>query len=177
MSSRFLTGSRRRSEARRAATCPMTVLAIAVVSPLASAGAEERPPPASLIARGLAHAGLGTPSVSERVLAAARWLPQLRLRTIVERGDGTGLTRASTTVLGELAWPLGRTPVGDAVAAERDARQRSAARQRLVDRISEAWQRRQHAEELADDVAARLAEDEADAELDALVGDDAGDAP
>lgn len=172
MSSRSLTGSRRRSEARRAATCPMIVFAIAAVSPLASAGAQERPPPASLIDRGLRHAGLAEPNVSAQALAAARWLPELRLTAIVERGDGSGLTRASTTVLGQLSWPLGRTGVADTLAAERDARWRSQARERLADRIAEAWQRRRHAEELADDLAARLAEDEADAELEAIVGED-----
>ena len=172
MTSPFLTGSRRRRDAGRAATCPMIVLSIAAVSPLASAGAEERPPPASLIERGLRHAGLSAPSLSERVLAAARWLPRLRLGAVVERGDGTGLTRASTIVFGELSWPLPLRSAGDTLAAERATRQRSAERERLIDRISEAWQRRQHADDLADDIAARLAEDEADAELEAIVGED-----
>ena len=168
-----LTGSRRKRDAGRTAICTMSVLAIAAVSPPASTGAQERPPPASLMRRALAHAALDRPSVSERVLAAARWIPQLRLGGIVERGQQlTGASVASTFVYGELAWPLSRTPTGDAIAAERDRRWQSAERQRLIDRVTDAWQRRQHASEMADEVAARLAEDEADAELEALTGDE-----
>lgn len=172
---RSLTGSRRKRDAGRTAICTMTVIAIAAVSPSASTGAEERPPPASLIERALAHAALDRPSVSERVLAAARWIPQLRLGVTVERGQPlSGTSVASAFVYGVLAWPLSRTATGDAIAAERELRLRATARQRLIDRVSEAWQRRQHASELTDEVAARLAEDEADAELDALVGDEDG---
>jgi hypothetical protein len=153
----------------------MITFALAAVSPVASSTADERSPPASLIARGLRHAGLHRPSVSERVLAAARWVPALGVGVAVERDAATTRSFAATRVYGQLAWPLGRAPTGDTIAAERDLRWRAAARDRLIDRISEAWQRRQHAAEIADDIAARLSEDEADAEIEALVG--AEDAP
>jgi hypothetical protein len=153
----------------------MTVLAIVVVSPQASARADERAPP-SLIELGIRARLPGTES-SERAVAAASFLPELRLRAIFEYGAWPGRSFATTTVLGELAWPLGRTPAGDAIAGEQARRQRASARETLVARIATAWHERRRAEEAADDVAAELAAEQADAELDALVGLDDEDAP
>ncbi|HEX9100770.1 MAG TPA: hypothetical protein VF997_01135 [Polyangia bacterium] len=108
-------------------------------------------------------------------MAAAPWIPDLRLRALVEHGALPGRNRLDTVVWGELVWPLGRTPAADAIAAARDRRWRSAARDSLVERIAAAWHARSLVDDIADDVAARLAEEEADATLDALVGDE--DAP
>jgi len=171
MRSAFLTGSPRRTDDRRAATWLMTVISIAVVSPTA-AHADERVPP-SLIDRALRNDSPGAPP-SDRAIAAAEWIPELRLRAVVERGYLPTRSRLDALFFGELIWPLGRTPVGDNIEAARDRRQRSAARDSLVERISAAWHARSVADDAADDVAARLAEEEADATLDALAGDEAG---
>jgi hypothetical protein len=114
-------------------------------------------------------------SASDRAIAAAQWIPELRLRALVAEGALPGRHRLDTTFFGELVWPLGRTPVGDLIAAARDRRQRSAARDSLVERIADAWHARALADDAADEVTARLAEEEADATLDALDG--AGDTP
>ena len=175
MPSAFLTGSQRTKDDRRAANCLMTVLAIAVVSPPAPARADEPAPP-SLIERGLRHAFPDTP-VSDRSIAASGWIPELRLKAVVEQGAWPGVSRVETIVFGVMAWPLGRNPVGDTFAGARDRRQRSAARDSLVERIAAAWHKRTLADDAKDDIAAQLAEEEADATIDALVGDDAEDGP
>jgi hypothetical protein len=171
MRSAFLTGSRRRIDDRRAATWLMTVISIAVVSP-AAARADERVPP-SLIERALRNDSPGQPP-SDRALAAAPWIPELRVKAVVEHGTLPGRSRLDALVFGELIWPLGRTPVGDNIAAAEQRRQRAIARDSLVERIAAAWHARSLADDAADDVAARLAEEEADATLEALVGDEAG---
>jgi hypothetical protein len=153
----------------------MTVLSIAAASPSASARADERPPP-SLIERALRNGSPGEPA-SERSLAAAPWIPELKLRAVFERGMLPGRSRLDTVFLGQLAWPFGRRPVEDAVAAARDRRERAATREQLVGQIAAAWHARRMASELADDVAAELAEEEADATLDALSGAVGGDEP
>jgi hypothetical protein len=151
----------------------MTVLSIVVVSPSAAARADERVPP-SLIERALRN-DLPWEPPSDRALAVAPFIPELRLKAVVEHGVLPGRSRVDTIVFGELAWPLGRTPVGDNIAAARERRQRSAARESLVERIAAAWHARTLADDAADDVAARLAEEESEATLDALAGD--GDGP
>jgi hypothetical protein len=171
MRSAFLTGSRRRIDDRRAATWLMTVISIAVVSP-AAARADERVPP-SLIERALRNDSPSQPP-SDRALAAAPWIPELRVKAVVEHGTLPGRSRLDALVFGELIWPLGRTPVGDNIAAAEQRRQRAIARDSLVERIAAAWHARSLADDAADDVAARLAEEEADATLEALVGDEAG---
>lgn len=172
MRSAFLTGSRRRTDDRRAATWLMTVISIAGGSISTAARADERVPP-SLIERALRNDSPGTPP-SDRAIAAAPWIPELRLRAVVEHGAIPMRSRVDTLLFGELIWPLGRTPVGDSVEAARARRQRSEARDSLVERIAAAWHARSVADDAADDVAARLAEEEADATLDALAGDEAG---
>jgi hypothetical protein len=158
----FLTELWRTADDRRAATCLMTVFAIAVVSPSASARADERAPPAaSLIDRGL----------------AASFVPQLRLGAAVERSHWQGRSAVDTIVYGELVWPLGRAPAGHAIAASREGQQRAAARETLVERIAAAWHKRRQADDLADEIAARLAHEEADAEIEALTGDATEDEP
>ncbi len=173
MRSPFLTGSRPTADDRRAATWLMTVFSIAAVATSAPARADE-PVPASLIERALRNDSPGTPP-SDRALAVAQWIPELRLRALVEHGVLPGRSRVDTIVWGELVWPLGRTPVGDAIAAAQERRQRSTARDSLVERITAAWHARALADDAADEVAARLAEEEADATLEALAGDE--DAP
>jgi hypothetical protein len=153
----------------------MTVLAIVVATPPAPAKADEGPPP-SLIERGLRSAIPGA-SASDRAIAASAWIPELRLKAVVEHSVLPGRSRVDTIVFGELAWPLGRSPVGDTLAGARDRRQRSATRDSLVERIAAAWHARTLADDAADDLAARLAEEEADATLDALDGDGAEDGP
>jgi hypothetical protein len=150
----------------------MSVFSIAVVSLSTSARADERVPP-SLIERALRNESPGKPA-SDRAVAAAAWIPQLRLRAVVTENALPGRNRVETIMFGELAWPLGRTPVGDSIAAAQDRRQRSISRDALVERIAAAWHARTRADDAADDVAARLAEEEADATIDALVGDGAG---
>jgi hypothetical protein len=172
MRSASLTGSPSATENRRAATWLMTVFSILAVPPSSVARADEPVPP-SLIERALRNDSPGRPP-SDRALAAAQWIPQLRLKAIVSEHALSGQSRVETIVFGELAWPLGRTPVGDRVAAAEDKRQRSAARDALVDRIAAAWHARTLAENAADTVTARLAEEEADATIDALAGDEAG---
>ena len=175
MRSPFLTGSRARKDDRRAATWLMTVFSIAAAIPPVPAQADERVPP-TLIERALQDDVPGRPP-SERAIAISTWLPDLRIRAILDEGAWPGTSRLETTLLGELAWPLGRkAPVRDAVAGARDRRQRSAARESLVERIAAAWHARTIAD-AGDPVAARLAEEEADATIDALVGDGAEDAP
>ena len=170
----FLTGSWRTSDDRWAATWLMTVLSIAA-TPSLSARAEERPPP-SLIERALRLDSPGKPA-SERALAAAPWIPELRLRAVFQHETLTSGHQLETTVLAELRWPFGRKPVADAMAVARDRRERSAARDELVAKIAAAWHARRLAGDAADDVAAELAEEEADATLDALTGDALGDGP
>jgi hypothetical protein len=172
----FLTGSRRTTDDRRAATCLMTVLATVVAVPRESARADERAPPSLIIERGLCAAIPGR-AASDRAIAASAWIPELRLKAIVEHTLLPGRSRVDTIVFGELAWPLGRSPTGDTIAGARDRRQRSAARDSLVERIAAAWHARTLADDAADDVAARLAEEEADATLDALDGDGAEEGP
>lgn len=172
MRSRFLTGLCRAKDHRRAATCLMTVLAIAPGSPHMSAHAEEREVPASLIQRGLLRAGLCDGTVSDGAIAAAQWLPELRLGARFRHRTMPWGFAAETLVFGELAWPLGRTPVGDAIRGVREGRQRSDARDSLVERIASAWHKRQQAAQVTDEIAARLDGDEADAELEALTGED-----
>src|SRR6266576_805738 len=94
MKSRFLTRSRRTTDDRRAATCLMTVLASVVAAPPARAGADERAPP-SLIERGLRSAIPGAP-VSDRAIAASAWIPQLRLKAVVEHSVLPGRSRVDT---------------------------------------------------------------------------------
>jgi hypothetical protein len=149
----------------------MIVISIAVVSPTA-ARADERVSP-SLMERALRNQSPGAPP-SDRAIAAAEWIPELRLRAIVEQGFLPTRSRVDALFFGELIWPLGRTPVGDNIEAARERRQRSAARDSLVERIAAAWHARSVADDAADDVAAQLAEEEADATLDALAGDEAG---
>jgi hypothetical protein len=97
-------------------------------------------------------------------------VPVLRVHAIVERTPSlTGYQ--STQIVGELAWPLGRTPALDAIAEARTQRQLSVGRERLLDHIADVWRRRQHARDQQDDVSRRLAADETQAELDALTGD------
>jgi hypothetical protein len=175
MRSAFLTGSRRTTDDRRAATCLMTVLAIVAATPPASAKADERAPP-SLIARGLRNAIPGA-AVSDRAIAASAWIPELRLQAIVEHSVLPTQRRVETIVFGALAWPLGRSPAGDTLAGAHERRQRAKKRDALVERIAAAWHARTLADDADDDVAARLAEEEADATLDAIVGDDAEDGP
>ena len=165
----FLTGSRPTNDDRRAATWLMTVFTIVAPSAAAPARADEPVPP-SLIARALRNDSPGAPA-SETAANVAPWIPQLRLRAIVTQGEWPDRGRVDTTVLGELAWPLGRSPAADAVAAARDRRERSAARDDLVERIAAAWRARRVAQD-ADDVDAELDAEEAQATLDALVGDD-----
>jgi hypothetical protein len=149
----------------------MTVISIAMVSPTA-ARADERVPP-SLMERALRNDSPGVPP-SDRAIAAAEWIPELRLRAVVEQGFLPTRSRVDALFFGELIWPLGRAPVGDNIEAARDRRQRSVSRDSLVERIAAAWHARSVADDAADDVAARLAEEEADATLDALAGDEAG---
>jgi len=172
MRSAFLTGSQARTDDRRAATWLMTVLSILAV-PLSTPARADEPVPPSLIERALRNDSPGRPP-SDRALALAQWIPQLRLKAVVSERALSGQRRVETIVFGELAWPLGRTPVGDRVAAAEARRQRSAARDALVERIAAAWHARVLADNAADDVSARLAEEEADATLDALAGDEAG---
>ncbi|MCA1663950.1 MAG: hypothetical protein LC659_06745 [Myxococcales bacterium] len=146
----------------------MTVISIVVVWPT-SARADQALPP-SLIERALRNDSPGAPP-SDRAIAAAEWIPELRLRALIERADLPTRRRVDALFFGELIWPLGRAPVGDNIEAARDRRQRSAARDSLVERIAAAWHARSLVDDAADDVAARLAEEEADATLDALTGD------
>ena len=96
---------------------------------------------------------------------------------MVEQRRWPGRSAVDTIVFGELAWPLGRTAAADAIAAARERRRHAVGCDRLVERIAAAWHHRQRANDLDDAIAARLAEDEADAELAALTGDDAEDEP
>lgn len=170
MESPFLTGSPPKTDDRRAATWLMTVLSILMAIHSTAARADDRIPP-SLIERALGNDSPGRPA-SDRAAAAASWIPELRLRAMVTRGEWPRRSRLDTSVVGELAWPLGRSPRADATAAARDRRQRSIARDSLVERIAAAWRARRIATENTDDVEGRLAAEEADATLDALAGDD-----
>ncbi|HEY2747120.1 MAG TPA: hypothetical protein VGL86_21000 [Polyangia bacterium] len=157
----------------------MTVFSIAALSPSAPARADERTPPSlppSLIERALRFDSPGA-LTSERALAVSPWIPRLKLRFVVEHGALAGRNRLDTSFFGELAWPFGRRPIDDAVAVARERREWAAARDRLVESIAAAWHARRVAAEHADDVAAELAAEEADATLDALTGDALGDQP
>jgi hypothetical protein len=170
----FLTRLRRSTDDRRAATCLMTVVSL-LVSPLALAQGDERAPsasaaPSSLIERALQPLSEG--SVSERAMAAATLIPELRLRAMFSDATWTGYHQFNATIVGELAWPLGRTPVGAAVDEARVRRQRSAERKSVVDQIAASWRERRRAEEMGDDIAAELAAEEADADAEALTEDE-----
>jgi hypothetical protein len=147
----------------------MTVFSI-LAAPLSTPARADEPVPPSLIERALRNDSPGRPP-SDRALAVAQWIPQLRLKAVVSEHALPRQSRVETIVFGELAWPLGRTPVGDRIAAADAKRQRSAARDALVERIAAAWHARTLAENAADAVSARLAEEEADATVDALTGE------
>ena len=166
----FLTGSRPTTDDRRAATWLMTVFTIVAASPSAPARADE-PVPSSLMVRALRNDNPGRPA-SERAASVAPFIPQLRLRAVVAQGQWPGRSRVETTLVGELAWPLGRTASTDAVTAAGDRRQRSAARDSTVEALAAAWHARLAADDVTDDLEAELAAEEADATIDALVGDD-----
>ena len=166
MRSRFLTVSQARRENRR--TAIWMSLSIAVMAHSKSAWADE-PAPASLMTRALRYNGFDRPSRGG-ALTASQWMPQLRVHALVERTPGR-LGFNGTQLWGELAWPLGRTPISDAVAEGQSRRQTSAARQRLLDHIAEVWRRRLHARDHADDIERELATQESQAELDVLTGD------
>lgn len=171
MEKAFLTEARNRREDRRTATCLMTVLSIAAMSSWRSARAEEPAAPQPLIARALHYAGLDRePAIDSGVLAAARWLPELRIGASVARARLPTGAKDETVVFGALSWPLDPTAVGAAADELRNDRWRLAARSDLVDRISRAWHRRTDADRLGDEVAAELDLEEADAEIDALTG-------
>lgn len=166
MRSRSLTVLRTRRDHRRTAIWMSLSLAVMVQS---LPGWADEPPPTSLMTRALHYNGYDEPCRSG-ALAAAQWMPVLRVHATIERTPGaTGYD--ATKVYAELAWPLGRTPVGDAVADEQSRRQSSAGRQRLLDHIAEVWRRRQHARDHRADLDRRLATEEAQAELDVLTGD------
>src|SRR4051794_24360928 len=126
----FLTGSRRRTDDRRAATWLMIVISIAGISPTAAHGDEPVPP--SLIERALRNDSPGA-TPSDHAIAAAEWIPELRLRAVVEHGSMPTRSRFDALFFGELMWPLGRTAVGDHIEAARYRRQRSASRDALVE--------------------------------------------
>jgi hypothetical protein len=167
MFDRFLTESPNRRDDRRTAIL-MLVLSQVVVATSAAARADEPAAAPPLMERALAARGLDPPPVARAV--AARWLPTLTLAAAVEQSAGAGVGD-QITVLGSLSWPFddGR-PSGIGLEHERLRRTSASRRQRLVERIAEAWQRRLQAETLADDVEATLSADEADAELDVLTG-------
>jgi hypothetical protein len=151
----------------------MIVMMLAAAFCSASARADEDVAPPSLIGRALRLRAYEDQDRT-RAAAIAPWIPQLRVHAIVERAAGS-LGHDNTIVMGELAWPLGRSATGDLVLANRARRQASAERQRLLDRIGDAWHRRRQASDREDDLAATLDLEEADAELDAITGRDAGD--
>ncbi|MDB4965860.1 MAG: hypothetical protein JWN44_1549 [Myxococcales bacterium] len=150
MKSRSLTGSRPKADDRRATTRLMTVFVSLVMSPLAPARADEHRSRASLIDRAV----------------AARWLPQLTLGASVSQASWSRHAAGDTLVYAALGWPLD-TPSAT-VPALRERRTREVERESRTARLADAWHRRRVAEETADDVAARLALEEADAEIDAL---------
>ena len=166
MRSGFLTTLRLRRENRR--TAIWMSLTIAVMAGSQSARADE-PAPASLMTRALRYNGYDE-ATRGRALEAAPWLPVLRVHAVVERTPSL-YGYQSTQIMGELAWPLGRTPALDAIAEAQTRRLASVGRQRLLDHIADVWRRRQHARDQRDDVSRRLAAEETQAELDALTGD------
>lgn len=178
MTKAFLTESRRKRDDRRTATCLMTLLSIAVMSPLAPARADEPAPPASLIARALRYAGLDRDEAAgSGALAASRWLPQVHVGAAITRAQLPAGAHDETEVWGALTWPLDPTAVGAARDELRNDRWRLAARSDLVDRLAATWHRRTQADRIGDEVAAELELEEADAEIDALTGDALEDQP
>jgi hypothetical protein len=128
--------------------------------------------------RALRHAGLrGDPAVSSGALAAARWLPEVRVGAAVTRAQLPTGSRDETEIYGLLTWPLGRGTVGAARDELRNDRWRVTAKTDLLDRITATWHRRAQADRIGDEVAAELELEEADAELDALTGDALEDQP
>lgn len=171
MADAFLTRCQARNDDRRTATL-MLAMVLALATGVRSARADDDVAPPSLISRALR---LRRCEDQDRSAAAAtaHWLPRLRVRAIVERSGGP-LSHDNTMVLGELAWPLGRGVTGDAVMADRTRRLTSADRERLVDRIADAWRRRRQLGDARDELDATLDAEEAEAELDALTGRDEG---
>jgi hypothetical protein len=155
----------------------MTAISIVVVSPLAPARADEREPPASLIDRALANAGLCPTPPLDGVRAAAQWIPELRLGAVLTRARLPWGSLDETVVYGALSWPLDRSPVGAAIDEARVDRQRTRRREDLVERIAATWHRREQAYRIEDDIDAELTAEEADAELDALTGSAVEDEP
>jgi hypothetical protein len=166
MSMPFLTSSGSPGNDRRTATCLMTAFTIVAFYP-SGARADERTPPRSLIERALQRSGYCDPPRSGQALTYARFIPELRLRGIVQQSQQPTRASVENIAMAELAWPLERSSALDVTTAARDVRQRAAARESLVSRIVETWHQREQALDRADDIAA----DEADAELDALTGE------
>jgi hypothetical protein len=144
----------------------MTVLMIAAMSPV-RVHADESAPPPSLIERALQRSGYCDPPRHSHAFTYARFIPELRLRGIVQQLQQPRLASVENIGMAELAWPLDRSPALEATAAARELRQWTQARESLLSRIVEAWRQREQARDRADDLAA----DEAEAELDALTGE------
>ena len=156
----------------------MTVLFMAAL-PSASARADDRPPPSlspSLIDRAVRADSPGM-TASERAFAAAPWIPQLRLGALVEHGDSAAAGRVNTVFYGALMWPLGRRPSvttskprASGAPARSHAIRSSSGSPPLGTRVGSpttppmTWPR-------------ELAEEEADATLDALTGAATEDEP
>ncbi len=160
----FLTSSGSPRNHRRTATCWMTALLI-VGAWSVEAGAQERPP-SSLIERALRRCAYCN-SPRPRLATYAHWVPELHLRGIVQQSQAPGRASVENIAMAELAWPLDRPFEASERAVDVAARQRSAAREALVDRLVDTWQQRERARARGDE----LDVEELEAELDALSGE------
>ncbi len=166
MSHASLTRSRSHSDARK------TLLSLCVMAMIGtSAGAQQSHPPRSLVRRALHTAGLdhAGPSASRR--RAAPLVPSLSLTV------GTGAVELPVWPASwleawlQLSWPLDH--VRDDAATLAAGARLNAERERVTVRVTDLWRKRQAARARAgEDIGSTLAADQADAELDAVTGEE-----
>jgi hypothetical protein len=178
-----LTGSQSTSESGRARFSTVnargrrraTVLIMSALITMAGsrAGAE---PPRLLMMRTLRRAALDGPEPgNDARRVAASLLPSLKLSFGWARSIAPMQLRSAVEVLATLSWPLDALPVGDARALIPPSLRRATRREQLLDELGDRWrvvEERRRVRARHDDVETRLELEQAEAELDALAGDE-----
>jgi len=177
-----LTGSRQAGESERARVSTVmargsraTVLIMSALTTMAGSRALAEPP-RLLMMRALNRAALdGSGSGEEARRVAASFVPSLKLDFGWARSIAPMQLRSAIEVLATLSWPFDALAAGDARALIAPSLRRATRREQLLDELGERWQvveERRRVRARHDDVETRLELEEAEADLDALVGDE-----
>ncbi|HZS37303.1 MAG TPA: hypothetical protein VFF06_10765 [Polyangia bacterium] len=130
--------------------------------------------PRELVTRALHRAALDGADFAPRRFAAAL-VPSLRLDLGVARSQAPMQSRWAVEVLARLSWPLDAIAAGDARALVGPSMRRAARRDRVLEDLGEKWrvaEERRRVFERRHDVNAQLDLEEAEAELDAVAGEE-----